>query len=44
MNVALLANHWPGLAFVIFFGTFAAFIAGLFYLEKRIKEDVENNR
>ncbi len=40
MMMTLLASHWPGLAFVIIFGGFAAFIAGLLYLEKRIQSDV----
>lgn len=44
MTLTLLASHWPGLALVIIFGGFAAFIAGLFYLEKRIKSDVDEGK
>ena len=44
MTMTLLASHWPGLAFVIIFGGFAAFIAGLFYLGKRIQSDVNEGK
>ena len=41
MTPALLANHWPGWAFLLIFGAFAAFLGILIYLEKRIQTDVE---
>jgi hypothetical protein len=42
--MTLLAAHWPGLAFFIIFGGFAAFIGGLLYLEKRIQSDVDEGK
>ena len=44
MTPTLLANHWPGLAFVLIFGAFAAFLGTLLYLEKRIHSTVAKKK
>lgn len=41
MTPLLLASHWPALAFVLIFGSFAAFVALLLYLEKRIASSAQ---
>ena len=35
MNPILIANHWPAAAFFLIYGSFAAFVGLLFYLQKR---------